>query len=93
VGGVLSSFQEKKYIIRGTKEGLWFEVLEISERDNPEDIIMSGKVVASFEIDYSKERGKFILKRILFEKSLTKDEKVIIMETVRDFVESLNAPD
>jgi len=80
----------KKYIIRGTKEGLWFEVVEIGEGDDINELVAGGKVVAEFEIDFSNERKQFVLKKILFKKELSREEKVSILGNVKDFVASLN---
>jgi len=80
----------KKYIIRGTKEGLWFEVVEIGEGDDINELVAGGEVVAEFEIDFSNERKQFVLKKILFKKELSREEKVLILDNVKDFVASLN---
>jgi len=80
----------KKYIIRGTKEGLWFEVVEIGEGDDINELVSGGEVVAEFEIDFSNERKQFVLKKILFKKELSREEKVSILGNVKDFVASLN---
>lgn len=80
----------KKYIIRGTKEGLWFEVVEIGEGDDINELVSGGEVVAEFEIDFSNERKQFVLKKILFKKELSREEKVLILDNVKDFVASLN---
>ena len=80
----------KKYIIRGTKEGLWFEVVEIGDGDDINELVAGGEVVAEFEIDFSNERKQFVLKKILFKKELSREEKVLILDNVKDFVASLN---
>jgi len=80
----------KKYIIRGTKEGLWFEVVKIGEGDDINELVTGGEVVAEFEIDFSNERKQFVLKKILFKKELSREEKVLILDNVKDFVASLN---
>lgn len=80
----------KKYIIRGTKEGLWFEVVKIGEGDDINELVAGGEVVAEFEIDFSNERKQFVLKKILFKKELSREEKVLILDNVKDFVASLN---
>ena len=81
--------ERPKYTIRGTKEGLWFEVIKLSDKDNP-NTISSESIVAEFEIEYSKEKKKFVLKKILFKDDLSKEEKKFILEDVKDFVLSLN---
>ena len=80
----------KKYIIRGMKEGLWFEVVKIGEGDDINELVAGGEVVAEFEIDFSNERKQFVLKKILFKKELSREEKVLILDNVKDFVASLN---
>jgi len=81
---------KKKYIIRGMKEGLWFEVVKIGEGDEINELVAGGEVVAEFEIDFSNERKQFVLKKILFKKELSREEKVLILDNVKDFVASLN---
>lgn len=77
-----------KFIIRGTREGLWFEVVKISGDDI--DIASDGEVVAIFEIAYFNKEGRFKLSKIRFDNNLEKETKVIILNEVKDFVESLN---
>lgn len=83
------SSSDKKFIIRGTREGLWFEVVEIGDSD---DLISGGKLIALFEIDYSRSENRFKLSKIRFEGKLDKGTKVKILSEVKDFVESLNQP-
>ncbi len=81
------SQSNKKLIIRGTREGLWFEVAMVSDSDN---IISGGELVATFEVNYSKEDKKFKLSKIKFAENLDKKTKIAIISEVKDFVESLN---
>ena len=78
---------ENKFVIRGTREGLWFEVAKISDND---DILNGGELVATFEIDYSPDEKKFKLTKIKFKENIDMETKVAILNEVKDFVESLN---
>ncbi|MHA1589429.1 MAG: hypothetical protein ACTSVA_02350 [Candidatus Njordarchaeales archaeon] len=81
-----------KYTIRGLKEGLWYEVVVINdESEDINEIISGGKVVASFEIGWSNRKGKFVVKKLIFNKrDLSTTEKNKIFTLIKDFVESLN---
>lgn len=88
----MNTGEKKKYMIRGTKEGLWFEVVKLKSDDLPE-LVQGGEVVAEFEVDYSSEKKKFVLKRILFKKNIPKEDKAMILADAKDFVETLNVPE
>ena len=77
------------YLIRGTKEGLWYEVVFCQESSG--DPMKDGVVVSEFELDYSKERGRLVIKKLLFKGDLDKKQKEEILHAIEDFVESLNA--
>jgi len=81
--------KNERFIIRGTREGLWFEVVKVGDND---DLLNGGDLVAVFEIGYSHSEKKFRLTKIRFENKLNKDTKVEILNEVKDFIESLNQP-
>jgi len=82
-----------KYTIRGLREGLWYEVVAISDSsDDINELVSDGEVVASFEVDWSEKRKKFVIKKLIFsKKNLSIEEKHEILNIIKDFVESLNS--
>ena len=75
--------------IRAAQEGLWYEVIAISEGDNP-NIDREAEVIARFEIGFDENAKKFRLKKIKFGNNTSKKEWLIIMSYVREFIDSLN---
>ncbi|MHA1617116.1 MAG: hypothetical protein ACTSX9_07415 [Candidatus Njordarchaeales archaeon] len=82
-----------KYTIRGLREGLWYEVVAISDSsDDINELVSDGEGVASFEVDWSEKRKKFVIKKLIFsKKNLSIEEKHEILNIIKDFVESLNS--
>ena len=79
----------KKMFIRAAQEGLWYEVIAISEGDNP-NIDREAEVIARFEIGFDENAKRFKLKRIKFGNNTSREEWSIIMGYVREFINSLN---
>ena len=79
----------KKIFIRAAQEGLWYEVIAVSEGSNP-NIDKDAEVVARFEIGFDENAKKFKLKKIKFGNNTSKKEWSIIMSYVREFIDSLN---
>lgn len=75
--------------IRAAQEGLWYEVIAISEGDNP-NIDREAEVIARFEIGFDENAKRFKLKRIKFGNNTSREEWSIIMGYVREFINSLN---